>query len=204
MILCPTQTASQVAARPELHLGNRGPFGLRKVKAPIDALDTHLYCVGMTGKGKSSYLLSLAQQLITQKQGIGLIDPHGDLVSDLLATLACLSSEAGPGSMSQQNRRRIVYLDPRSKSVYPVQPAGRQATHSPMSSHRASSRPSGAPGQPSWPPRRASPTSRIHSLLVLIANRLSLLELPMLLTSKPYREQAAGQRRGRTGAPFLP
>ena len=43
----------------------------------------------------------------------GLIHPHGDLVSDLLATLAC-HPRGRPWLNEPENRRRIVYLDPRS------------------------------------------------------------------------------------------
>ena len=74
--------------QPMLTLGTSGLFGWHKVRVPLSTLDTHLYVAGKTGMGKSSFLLSLADQLIRANQGVGLIDPHGDLVSDLLATLA--------------------------------------------------------------------------------------------------------------------
>jgi DNA helicase HerA-like ATPase len=73
---------------PQLTLGTAGPWDLQPVRVPLATLDTHLYVAGKTGTGKSSFLLSLADQLIRGGQGLGLLDPHGDLVSDLLATLA--------------------------------------------------------------------------------------------------------------------
>lgn len=172
--------------RAELCLGTCGLFGLHKVKVPIDALDTHLYCVGMTGKGKSSYLLALAHQLISHNQGIGLIDPHGDLVSDLLATLASYP-RGRPWLSVPENRARIVYLDPRSRNAPPFNPLVTRSVQPYVIAQgviEAFKR--------TWPaelaaaPRFANIT--LHSLLVLIANRLSLLELPQLLTNRPYRE----------------
>lgn len=44
----------------------------------------HLYCVGKTGCGKSTVLLNLISDDIQKNRGIGLVDPHGDLVADVL------------------------------------------------------------------------------------------------------------------------
>jgi hypothetical protein len=159
---------------------------LHKVKVPIDALDTHLYCVGMTGKGKSSYLLSLAHQLMTQRQGIGLIDPHGDLVSDLLATLASHPRKR-PWLDGERNRRRIVYLDPRSRTPVPFNPlVARWVEPYVIAQGVIEAFKRTWPAELAAAPRFAN--IALHSLLVLIANRLSLLELPRLLTNRPYRE----------------
>ena len=81
-------TLLRVPRQPMLTIGCSGLFGWQKVRVPLSTLNTHLYVAGKTGMGKSSFLLSLADQLVRTDQGIGLIDPHGDLVSDLLATLA--------------------------------------------------------------------------------------------------------------------
>lgn len=46
----------------------------------------HLYVVGQTGTGKSSLLLSMAQQDVLAAQGFCLIDPHGDLAEQVIST----------------------------------------------------------------------------------------------------------------------
>lgn len=44
----------------------------------------HLYIIGQTGTGKSTLLRNLILQDIDMGRGVGLIDPHGDLASDVL------------------------------------------------------------------------------------------------------------------------
>lgn len=44
----------------------------------------HIYVIGQTGSGKSVLLSSLAIQDIQNGEGVGIIDPHGDLVEDVL------------------------------------------------------------------------------------------------------------------------
>ena len=44
----------------------------------------HLYTVGKSGTGKTTFLHNLIVQDICSGQGVGVIDPHGDLASDLL------------------------------------------------------------------------------------------------------------------------
>lgn len=45
----------------------------------------HLYVIGQTGSGKSVMLSSMAIQDIRNGEGVCVIDPHGDLVEDVLA-----------------------------------------------------------------------------------------------------------------------
>jgi hypothetical protein len=44
----------------------------------------HIYCIGKTGVGKSTLLLSMAISDIEKGNGIGIIDPHGDLSETIL------------------------------------------------------------------------------------------------------------------------
>jgi DNA helicase HerA-like ATPase len=44
----------------------------------------HLYAVGKTGTGKTTFLHNLIYQDIAAGHGVGVIDPHGDLAADLL------------------------------------------------------------------------------------------------------------------------
>lgn len=47
----------------------------------------HTYVVGQTGTGKSTLLLNMALQDIEGGDGVAILDPHGDLVEDLLARI---------------------------------------------------------------------------------------------------------------------
>lgn len=171
---------------PKITIGTHGFLNLFKTRIPLSTLDTHHYIVGMTGKGKSSYMLSLAHQLITQEQGVAVVDPHGDLVSDLLMLLDSYPQKS-PWLSSPENRKRIIYLDARSDYVVPFNPLA--AIHAEpfviaQSVIEAFRR--------TWPTLDAAPRFADiarHSLLTLIENRLSLIELPRLLTDKPYREE---------------
>ena len=47
----------------------------------------HLYIIGQTGTGKTAIIKSMAYQDIQEGRGVCIIDPHGDLVDDMLATV---------------------------------------------------------------------------------------------------------------------
>lgn len=54
----------------------------------------HLYIVGQTGTGKSSLIQELARQDIEDGKGIGIIDPHGELVENILGLIPSSRLEA--------------------------------------------------------------------------------------------------------------
>lgn len=45
----------------------------------------HLYIIGKSGTGKSVFIANLAIQDIKAGHGVGVVDPHGDLIEDILA-----------------------------------------------------------------------------------------------------------------------
>ncbi|MDO8529969.1 MAG: type IV secretion system DNA-binding domain-containing protein [bacterium] len=47
----------------------------------------HLYVIGQTGTGKSSFLREMIRQDIENGDGVAVIDPHGELVEDTLANI---------------------------------------------------------------------------------------------------------------------
>lgn len=63
----------------------------RGERQPVRILDQdrrrHMYMVGQTGTGKSTLIKSMAIQDITEGKGVCIIDPNGDLVDDVLATV---------------------------------------------------------------------------------------------------------------------
>jgi hypothetical protein len=56
----------------------------RPLAIPVDTLARHLAVLGATGSGKSTLLLNLTLAAIDAKVGATVIDPHGDLVADIL------------------------------------------------------------------------------------------------------------------------
>ncbi len=66
-------------------LGVRELWGQEKsfVLKPYDRRH-HLYTIGKSGTGKTTFLHNLIVQDICAGHGVGVIDPHGDLASDLL------------------------------------------------------------------------------------------------------------------------
>jgi len=59
--------------------GESQPFGI----AAIDERQ-HIYIIGKTGSGKTTLLRNLILQHIMRGDGVGVIDPHGDLAEELL------------------------------------------------------------------------------------------------------------------------
>lgn len=47
----------------------------------------HLYVIGQTGTGKSAFLSNLIQQDVLSGEGVGVLDPHGDLIDDILGKI---------------------------------------------------------------------------------------------------------------------
>jgi Type IV secretion-system coupling protein DNA-binding domain len=73
----------------------------------IDDARQHLHVVGPTGTGKSTLLANLIIQDIAAGRGVVVIEPKGDLVSDVLARIP------------QERVDDVVVLDP-SETSYPV------------------------------------------------------------------------------------
>lgn len=64
-----------------------GANGDRPLAIPLATLGRHLAVVGATGSGKSTFLLNLVTGLLDTPWGATVIDPHGDLVTDILARI---------------------------------------------------------------------------------------------------------------------
>ena len=47
----------------------------------------HVYILGATGTGKSTMLLSMIKKDIEHKKGLCVIDPHGDLIEQVLSII---------------------------------------------------------------------------------------------------------------------
>src|ERR1700693_6603526 len=49
--------------------------------------ERHVYIVGKSGSGKSTFLFNLAMGDISRGEGVAVIDPHGALALDILAAI---------------------------------------------------------------------------------------------------------------------
>ncbi len=57
------------------------------VRVKDDDRRRHIYIIGQTGTGKSAFLFNLAKQDILNDKGLAVLDPHGDLINDLLSVI---------------------------------------------------------------------------------------------------------------------
>ncbi|HVT16690.1 MAG TPA: type IV secretion system DNA-binding domain-containing protein [Thermoanaerobaculia bacterium] len=53
------------------------------VRLPSDLRLRHLHVIGASGSGKSTLLIDLISQDIEEGRGVGVLDPHGDLVDEI-------------------------------------------------------------------------------------------------------------------------
>lgn len=58
------------------------PFGIKRADRRA-----HMYVIGKTGTGKSTLLETLIRQDVANGEGLTLLDPHGDLVEKVLASI---------------------------------------------------------------------------------------------------------------------
>jgi len=85
-----------------IHAGNTVPVTI----GPTERM-RHTYVIGASGTGKSTLLLNLIIQDIERGDGVAVLDPHGDLIDEVLAHIP------------EHRFRDVVLLDP-SDEEYPV------------------------------------------------------------------------------------
>jgi hypothetical protein len=84
-------TSSKVANPPPLYTSSGIQLGMVEVRGKTQAVtlpdsvrDRHVYMIGRTRSGKSTLLFNMILQDILRGVGVGVIDPHGDLVQKIL------------------------------------------------------------------------------------------------------------------------
>lgn len=82
--------------------GTETKIGLTK-----DERRRHVYILGATGTGKSTMLLSMIKQDIDHNKGLSVIDPHGDLIEQILSVIP------------SERLKDVVYFNPDDIS-YPM------------------------------------------------------------------------------------
>lgn len=71
-----------------LYLGKSFYRGIVKsVHLELDDRRRHMYIIGKTGVGKTEFLKEMIMQDIANGEGVAVIDPHGDLIDDILHLL---------------------------------------------------------------------------------------------------------------------
>ncbi len=60
----------------------------------------HIYIIGQTGTGKSTLLINMALDDIKKGKGVAVLDPHGDLVENIL------------GLVPKEYFEKVIYFDP--------------------------------------------------------------------------------------------
>ncbi|OGJ08895.1 hypothetical protein A2356_00185 [Candidatus Nomurabacteria bacterium RIFOXYB1_FULL_39_16] len=58
-----------------------------KIGLTADERRRHVYILGATGTGKSTMLLSMIEQDIKNNKGLSIIDPHGDLIDQIISVI---------------------------------------------------------------------------------------------------------------------
>lgn len=171
----PVQLAAMsVVPRSGLHLGVSSLDVARPVAIkPVDLL-RHLHLLGPTGVGKSTVMGNLALQVIEAGHGAVVIDPKGDLVTDLL------------GRIPEPRRDDVVVIDPTDEA-----PVGLAALtpHGQGSADLLADTVLGiihSLHAKSWGPRTHD---ILHASLLTLARRgdASLVMVPLLLTNSGFR-----------------
>lgn len=77
-----------------LYLGQSSYRGLsRAVFMERDDRRRHMYIIGKTGTGKTEFLKQMIMQDINNGEGLAVIDPHGDLIEDILKLMPAKRAE---------------------------------------------------------------------------------------------------------------
>ena len=103
-----TKAAPQIVHGHPFVLGENSHAGkTMPVALSAEQRSQHCYVIGASGTGKSTLLLNMILQDIERGEGIAVLDPHGDLIDEIL------------GRIPERRYGDVVLLDP-SDEAYPV------------------------------------------------------------------------------------
>jgi hypothetical protein len=170
-----------------LALGTAHPLWLTNEKGPFwitrEERARHVYVLGASGAGKTKALESWIRQDLTDGRGVGVLDLHGDLTQSLLAYLAASSAARS---------RRLYLLDPSARASAPgfnplevpqgVEPFGQMLELLGVFKRIWAE---------FWGPRMEEILR--NSLLALMEEKLTLLELQPFLTDREFRLRIVGK-----------
>lgn len=185
----------------ELVLGSttaKGPDGKEEGAAKGVAhknRSTHFYVVGATGTGKTKFLETLIVQDAMNAHGFGVVDAHGDLAEDVKGYLFVFSfpeKTGNPDELSEKIKKflseRVVLIDPsdlaRTTCFNPIE---RTAGFSPAEIAGETTEAFKKIWRDSWGARMEDLLK--NSLIALVENGLTLVELPLFLTDAGARKK---------------
>lgn len=149
---------------------------------------SHFYIVGATRMGKSKFLEFLISQDIG-KNGFALLDPHGDLVEEIKSHLIFKLDEIGEKygeKQAQKFYQKIVVIDPTNpKEIACFNPLENIPGVEPYEQALELVGAFKKIWSEFWGPRMENLLR--SSLICLIENNLTLLELPYFLTNQDFR-----------------
>lgn len=95
-----------------LYLGsNQYRAASQRVYLPLPDRITHMNIIGKTRVGKTTFMHNLIHQDIAAGRGVGVIDPHGDLIKSILAGSIPQAREKDVVLFDLSNPRRLVPLN---------------------------------------------------------------------------------------------
>ena len=162
-----------------------GPISLSR-----EERERHVYIVGKSGSGKSTTLFNLAMHDIVTRQGVAVIDPHGDL------------AESVGDCIPPDRTHQVCYLD----AADPERPVG----FNPLANIPAERHALAAAGivsafkhlwRESWGPRLEH--FLFHGIMALLAApHATLIDLPRIYTDKHFRDRMVARVRDPITARF--
>jgi hypothetical protein len=100
--------APSIAIGHELILGENLYRGKKtQVTLGPEQRTKHMHIIGVSGTGKSTLVLNLALQDIKSGQGVGILDPHGDLIDKIV------------GEIPEERHKDVILFDP-SDEAFPI------------------------------------------------------------------------------------
>lgn len=151
--------------------GTHHKFGIKR-----EDRGRHLYIVGQTGTGKSFLLQLLALSDLYHKQGIAIIDPHGDFAADIMRYVP------------EDRIGDVIYFNPADRE-FPIAFNPLEVTD-PVFKNNISSELVGVLKRmfESWGPRLEH-ILRFTTLALLDYPNSTMLDITRMLTDKEFRKQ---------------
>ena len=156
-------------------------FQLKGIKQ--EDRESHFYVIGASGTGKTRFLEYLIQQDIKNGEGFGVVDPHGDLIEDVKGWLLFAKHALG-----KDLKKDVVLIEPTDpKKTIIFNPLEKIKGIEPYSQAKELVEAFHKIWEDSWGPRMEDILRT--SLIALIENETTLIELPKLLTDPLARKK---------------
>ncbi len=150
---------------------------------------THSYVIGATGSGKTKFLEFLIRQDIANGNGVGVIDPHGDLIEDIKGFLARVCDSNG---LDSEISNRVILVDPADPlytiTFNPLEPIPDVSISEQVAELIAAFR---KIWSDSWGVRMEDLMR--NSLIALGEVEFTLADLPFFLSNRAFREVILGK-----------